>query len=106
MIFTIEDPTTLDPAALSAELITAFGTNYGISTAGNIITTNGGEPDPVAFQAVLDAHVTNKAHRDKLAYSSPLGEIATKVVVRSKAKKLVKQGKGYEALALLKTIGE
>ena len=58
MIFMIEDTKTLDPATLSDELIAALGSNYGISTAGNIITTNSPEePDPAAFQSVLDAHV-------------------------------------------------
>lgn len=65
MKFTVQDQKTLDPAVLSAELITAFGTNYGISTAGTEITTNGmPEPDQAAFQTVLDAHVANAVSRE------------------------------------------
>lgn len=67
MQFIIEDPTTLDPASLSNDLIATLGSNYGISTAGTIITTNGEEPDPVAFQAVLDAHAANANKRTKAA---------------------------------------
>lgn len=66
MQFIIADVNTIDPAALSDEIIAVFGTNYGISTAGTIITTNGEEPDPVAFQAVLDAHVGKSNRRKKL----------------------------------------
>jgi hypothetical protein len=65
MHFIIEDVNTLDPVALADELIAAFGTNYGISTAGNTITTNGGEPDPIAFQAVIDVHVSNADTREQ-----------------------------------------
>lgn len=57
----------LDPAALSVELITALGSNFGISTAGIEITTNckpDGEPDEAAFQAVLDAHILNATKRN------------------------------------------
>lgn len=60
MRFIIQDVTALDPAALSEELITAFGTNFEISTVGTTITTNSlPEPDQAAFQAILDAHVIN-----------------------------------------------
>jgi hypothetical protein len=60
MKFTITDASTLDPVALADELTTVLGSNYGISTAGTEITTNTPEqPDEVAFQAVLDAHVAS-----------------------------------------------
>ena len=62
MKFTIQDASTLDPAALADELIAALGSHYGISTAGREITTQT-EPDAISFQAVLDAHVANAANR-------------------------------------------
>lgn len=67
MKFTIQDASTLDPAALADELTTALGSNFGISTTGTEITTNSIEdPDQVAFQAVLDAHIANSVSRNLL----------------------------------------
>lgn len=64
MKFTVQDVTKLDPAALADELIAALGSNYEISTAGAEITTHSDiQPDTVAFQAVLDAHIANAATR-------------------------------------------
>ena len=73
--FTIQDPSTLDPAALSDELIKALGSNFGISTAGTVIQTNSPqEPDPVAFQAVLDAHVAASFQRQLQKLIQPLSD--------------------------------
>lgn len=75
MKFTIQNQTTLDPSALSDELVTAFGTNYGISTAGTEITTNSAiEPDAVLFQAVLDAHVADAPRRAQLRHRKSIGD--------------------------------
>jgi len=53
-----------DFASFADELVAALGSNFGISTAGTEITTHSEvEPDPVAFQAVLDAHVAAAATR-------------------------------------------
>lgn len=62
MKFTIQDASTLDPAALAEELVAALGSNFGISTAGTEITTNQ-VVDEAKFQAVLDTHVANAANR-------------------------------------------
>jgi hypothetical protein len=77
MKFTITDASTLDPAVLADELIAALGSNFGISTAGTEITTNTPEqPDEVAFQAVLDAHVANAVPRSlSKAKNQALAEI-------------------------------
>ena len=77
MKFTITNQQDLDPAVLADELVTALGSHYGISTAGTEITTNTpDQPDPVAFQAVLDAHVANAVPRNlSKAKSQALNEI-------------------------------
>lgn len=59
-----QDKSALDPSALSDELIKVFGTNYEISTSGaEIITHSVIEPDPMAFQAVIDSHIANAPKR-------------------------------------------
>lgn len=65
--YRVQDASTIDQTVLNRELQAAGFSLDGSSISGTTITTDGKE-DPVAFQAVLDAHVlaapkraTNKA---------------------------------------------
>lgn len=95
MQYNIQDPTALDPALLAEELQTICGTNYGISTAGNIVNTNLPFADAQAetlFQTVLDDHVLPAI----VATRALKKVIKTLEVVVQKYLDTTAQAKGYD----------
>jgi len=92
--FTIQDAATLDPAALADELTKALGSNFGISTAGGVISTNTNNDtlDVVKFQAVLDLHVAAAPARAQAKIVAAL-ENSVQQHLDSEARKL-----GYDSL--------